>query len=467
MLKIYNDLKNKKELFEPLIPGKVSMYVCGMTVYDFCHLGHARVMVVFDVVYRYLKKLGYDVTYVRNITDIDDKIIKRANENNEPIKELTKRFTDALNDDTRALNILTPKMEPKATEHIEDIIEMISTLIEKKNAYKVENGDVFFSIESFPNYGALSGKSVGDLKSGIRVDVNESKLDPLDFVLWKSAKDGEPSWNSPWGKGRPGWHIECSAMSTKILGPTFDIHGGGEDLSFPHHENEIAQSECATGKNFVRYWMHNGFVKINNEKMSKSLNNFFTIRDILKSYNAEEVRYFILTSHYRSPLNFSNDHLDNARSGLTRLYLCLRDLDLHNFESEILPEDFKGYEDLFASAMDDDFNTPEALAVLFEIAKEINRLKSDSLPSAIQLGMLLKRIGHSLGILEQEPEAYLRFDKDEESFFSDDEIQTLIFARAKAKESKNWEEADRIRNELLDKGIILEDRGGETVWRRR
>ncbi len=466
MLKIYNDLNKKKELFKPLFPGKVSMYVCGMTVYDFCHLGHARVMVVFDVVYRYLKKIGYDVTYIRNITDIDDKIIKRAFDNNESIHDLTKRFIKALNEDSENLNILPPKIEPKATEHIDDIIKMIEILIDKENAYKVEGGDVYFSVKSFSRYGALSGKSLKDLKSGIRIDVNEKKNDPLDFVLWKAAKDNEPSWDSPWGKGRPGWHIECSAMSTKFLGSSFDIHGGGADLTFPHHENEIAQSECATGKVFVKYWMHNGFVKINNEKMSKSLNNFFTVKDILKDYNAEEVRYFILTSHYRSPLNFDVENLNSARSALTRLYTSLRDLKLKKFEEKNMGN-FKNYYGLFSQAMDDDFNTPEALAVFFDIAKEINRIKKVKPLIAGQLGFLLKEMGESLGLLEQEPENYLKWGKSESNDLSDDLIQSLISARSDAKRSKDWKKADQIRDDLFEKGIILEDKEDDTSWRRR
>ncbi|WP_456407959.1 cysteine--tRNA ligase, partial [Thiolapillus sp.] len=353
-LQIYNDLHNRKEDFQPIEPGKVRMYVCGMTVYDYCHLGHARMLVVFDVVYRYLQARGYDVTYVRNITDIDDKIIQRANERSEPFTELTQRFIDAMHEDLDALGVLPPTIEPRATGHMPEILEMIQRLIDRGHAYVTESGDVYYSVTSFKDYGQLSGKSIEDLKAGARVESSDEKRDPLDFALWKAAKPGEPAWDSPWGKGRPGWHIECSAMSTKALGDTFDIHGGGADLTFPHHENEIAQSEGATGHHFVNYWMHNGFVRVNDEKMSKSLDNFFTIREIMAHYRPEEIRYFILTSHYRSPLNYDEEHLLNARQALTRFYTALRGLpEAESGEAE-------DYVQAFNKAMDDDFNTPEA-----------------------------------------------------------------------------------------------------------
>ncbi|MET0093956.1 MAG: cysteine--tRNA ligase, partial [Sedimenticola sp.] len=402
MLKVYNDLTNQKEEFKPIEPGKVRMYVCGMTVYDLCHLGHARVMVVFDVVYRYLKARGYDVTYIRNITDIDDKIINRANENGEPFGDLTERFIRAMHEDSDALGILPPDDEPRATTHLAEIIAMVEKLIENGHAYAAENGDVYFDVRSFPDYGKLSGKSIDDLESGARVEVDDIKRDPLDFALWKATKPGEPAWDSPWGQGRPGWHIECSAMSTCCLGDTFDIHGGGADLTFPHHENEIAQSEGATGHKFVNYWMHNGFVRINDEKMSKSLGNFFTVREILGRYQAEEVRYFILTSQYRSPLNYDDEHLDNARGALTRFYTALRGLP------EVEPAGGEAFVERFHEAMDDDFNTPEALATMFEMVREINRVRAEDERQAAALAAELKRMGAILGILQDDAESYLR-----------------------------------------------------------
>ncbi len=460
MLKIYNDLTRTKETFEPLVPGKVNMYVCGMTVYDLCHLGHARVMVVFDVVYRYLKAIGFDVTYIRNITDIDDKIINRANENGEPFSALTERFIAAMHEDSDALGILSPDDEPKATEHLDEIVDMIERLIANEHAYVAENGDVYFDVKSFPEYGKLSGKSIDDLQAGARVEPGDLKRDPLDFALWKSAKPDEPSWESPWGQGRPGWHIECSAMSTKALGDTFDIHGGGADLTFPHHENEIAQSECATGHPFVKYWMHNGFVRINDEKMSKSLGNFFTVREILERYRAEEVRYFILTSQYRSPLNYDDEHLDNARGALTRFYTALRGL------ADVEPAGAEVFEQKFDAAMQDDFNTPEALAAMFELAREINRVRAEDEPQAAALGASLCRLGEMLGILQSDPEAYLRGDTGDSDDLGDAAIDDLIAARNQAKADKNWAEADRIRDELQSQGILLEDGPGGTTWRR-
>ena len=458
MLKIYNDLSRSKETFEPLQPGKVNLYVCGMTVYDLCHLGHARVMVVFDVVYRYLKAVGYDVTYIRNITDIDDKIINRANENGEPFHELTERFIQAMHEDSDALGIIPPDAEPKATDHIAEIISMCEKLIEKGHAYVADNGDVYYDVYSFPTYGKLSGKSLDDLQAGARVEPGDVKRNPLDFALWKSAKPDEPSWQSPWGDGRPGWHIECSAMSTKALGDTFDIHGGGADLTFPHHENEIAQSEGATGHPFVKYWMHNGFVRINDEKMSKSLGNFFTVREILERYQAEEVRYFILTSQYRSPLNYSDEHLDNARNALTRFYTALRGLP------EGTPTADSQFEKDFHAAMQDDFNTPEALATLFELVREINRVRAEDEAAAASLGALLRQLGDLIGILQSDAESYLRGGASAND--GDAEIDALVAQRNEAKANKDWGTADEIRNKLQEMGIVLEDGPSGTTWRR-
>jgi cysteinyl-tRNA synthetase len=455
MLKLHNDLSGKKEVFTPLQAGKVNLYVCGMTVYDLCHLGHARVMVAFDVVYRYLQTLGYEVTYIRNITDIDDKIIRRANEQGEPFEQLTERFIQAMHEDADALGVLRPTVEPKATDHIAQIIAMVERLIERGHAYVVDNGDVYYQVASFPDYGKLSGKSIDDLKAGARVEPGELKRDPLDFALWKSAKPDEPYWPSPWGNGRPGWHIECSAMSTQALGDSFDIHGGGADLLFPHHENEIAQSEGATGHPFVKYWMHNGFVRINDEKMSKSLGNFFTVREVLARYRAEEVRYFILTSHYRSPLNYSDEQLDNARGALTRFYTAMRGLP------SAQPVDDTPFKQKFDAAMSDDFNTPEALAAMFALAREINRLRQEDIGRAAALAAALKQMGAILGILQDDPESYLRGD------MADDEaIDALIAQRTAAKANKNWAEADRLRDQLQGMNILLEDSPAGTTWRR-
>ena len=460
MLKIHNDLTRQKDDFVPIEPGRVRMYVCGMTVYDYCHLGHARVMVVFDVVYRYLRARGYDVTYVRNITDIDDKIIKRANENGEPFTALTERFVQAMREDAAALGVLPPTLEPRATEHLGEIVEMIERLIARGHAYVADNGDVYYAVTSFDGYGSLSGKSIEDLQAGARVEPGEQKRDPLDFALWKAAKAGEPAWDSPWGPGRPGWHIECSAMSTRALGNHFDIHGGGADLTFPHHENEIAQSEGATGEPFVNCWMHNGFVRINDEKMSKSLGNFFTVREILQSYRPEEVRYFILTSHYRSPLNYDEGNLQNARGALTRFYTALRGLP------DAAPDQAGELTARFLAAMDDDFNTPEALAVLFDLAREVNRLRRESDAVAAPLGAELRRLGGILGILQDDPEAYLRGGEGSAEGLSDAAIEGLIAQRLAARKAKNWAEADRIREELKGKGVLLEDGPGGTTWRR-
>ncbi len=457
-LRIYNDLHNRKEEFQPIEPGKIRMYVCGMTVYDYCHLGHARMIVVFDVVYRYLKARGYDVTYVRNITDIDDKIIQRANEQGIPFHELTGKFIDAMHEDLAALGVEPPSQEPRATEHIDEILEMIQKLIDNGHAYVTDSGDVYYSVSSFPEYGKLSGKSIEDLQAGARVESSDEKCDPLDFALWKAAKPGEPAWDSPWGKGRPGWHIECSAMSTKALGDTFDIHGGGADLTFPHHENEIAQSEGATCHHFVNYWMHNGFVRVNDEKMSKSLGNFFTIREIMQHYRPEEIRYFILTSHYRSPLNYDEEHLLNARQALNRFYTALRGLP------EAEPGDADKWLEAFNEAMDDDFNTPEALAAMFELVREINKVRGEDQARAARMAATLKQMGAVLGILQDDPEQWLRGGVGDG--LSDEEIETLIQQRLDARKEKNWAEADRIRDELKEKGVILEDGAGGTTWRR-
>ena len=460
MLTIYNSLTNRKEPFTPIVAGQIRMYVCGMTVYDYCHIGHARVLVVFDVVYRFLKHLGYEVTYVRNITDIDDKIINRANEINEDFSHLTQRFIDAMHEDDDALGVLRPDSEPKATDHIEAIITMINGLLEKGSAYQAENGDVYFSVAEFENYGQLSGKKIDELRAGERVDVDLGKKDPLDFVLWKSAKPNEPSWPSPYGDGRPGWHIECSAMSTEMLGKHFDIHGGGQDLQFPHHENEIAQSESCTGEKFVNYWMHNGFVRVNEEKMSKSLGNFFTLREVLKEYKAEEIRYFIIGSHYRSQLNYSEEQLNNARSGLQRLYGALLDTTPAD-----VPQDTK-FQQQFDEALCDDFNTANAMAVLFDLAREINRAKTENADNVNSLASLLKQLASIIGLLQDDPEAYLKSQVSGATGLADEVIEKMIQQRLDARQNKDWVEADRIRDELVDAGISIEDGAGGTRWRR-
>jgi cysteinyl-tRNA synthetase len=464
MLKIYNTLTNQKDTFVPIEEGRVRMYVCGMTVYDYCHLGHARVMVVFDVVVSYLRSLGYDVTYVRNITDIDDKIIRRANENGEDFHALTERFIDIMNEDADALGVVRPDLEPKASESMDDILAMIGALVDNGHAYQGNNGDVYYDVSRFKNYGQLSGKNTADLQAGARIEVDESKHDPLDFVLWKRAKPNEPSWDSPWGAGRPGWHIECSAMSTQHLGAHFDIHGGGMDLKFPHHENEIAQSEAATCKPFVNYWMHNGFVRVDDEKMSKSLGNFFTVREILKRYRAEEVRYFIIASHYRSPLNYSQENLDNSKAALTRLYTALRGIT-----PDKAGTDCERFSTAFKHAMDDDFNTPEAVAVLFELTRELNKSRDAAPDRARQLAGCLRQLAAVLGLLQDDPEHFLRESVtagDEGTGLSDEDIEALIASRLAAREQKNWAEADRIREELEGQGIVLEDGASGTSWRR-
>jgi len=460
MLKIYNTLTNQKEEFKSIEPGKVRMYVCGMTVYDLCHLGHARVLVVFDMVTRYLRYKGYDVTYIRNITDIDDKIIARANENGEDFNDLTNRFIQAMHEDAEALGVLAPDDEPRATTSMDDILSMIKTLEEKGYAYAADNGDVYYDVSKFENYGQLSGKVLEDLRSGERVAVDEYKDDPLDFVLWKAAKPDEPFWDSPWGKGRPGWHIECSAMSTCCLGNHFDIHGGGQDLQFPHHENEIAQSEATTGEKFVNTWMHNGFVRIDDEKMSKSLGNFFTVREILERYKPEDIRYFILASHYRSPLNYSDQMLDSAGAALTRLYTALRGVEISNTDKVD-----EAYAQRFEQAMNEDFNTAEAVAVLFDLANQINKLKTTDMQAASSLAATLKQLAGVIGLLQDDPDTYLKSGGTSDGM-SNDEIDSLIQQRAQAKTDKNWAESDRIRDELKEQGIVLEDKGAETTWRR-
>ncbi|HKJ09624.1 MAG TPA: cysteine--tRNA ligase [Gammaproteobacteria bacterium] len=464
MVQIYNSLTRRKEPFVPIEAGKARIYVCGMTVYDLCHLGHARVLVVFDTVVRHLRASGLDVTYVRNITDIDDKIIKRAHDNGESIDQLTARYIQAMHEDAAALGVQAPDHEPRATESMDQIQGMIASLMDKGYAYRADNGDVYYDVSRFKRYGALSGKQIEDLRAGARVEVDEAKQDPVDFVLWKAAKPDEPSWPSPWGPGRPGWHIECSAMSTHWLGDHFDIHGGGLDLQFPHHENEIAQSEAATGHPFVNYWMHNGFVQINEEKMSKSLGNFFTVREVLKRYRPEEVRYFILSSHYRSPLNYSDDNLDQARAALTRFYTALRGLP------DAPPDDGNGYREQFTAAMDDDFNTPEALAVLFDLAREINRVRDRDPAKAARLAGGLRALGEVLGLVQNDPEDYLRGaplgQGEGEGWLTDPDIDALIQARAAARARRDWAEADRIRDRLKDDGVVLEDGSGGTTWRR-
>ena len=460
MLKIYNNLTNQKQQFIPIEPGKVRMYVCGITVYDYCHIGHSRVYIVFDMVTRYLRHLGYDVTYIRNITDIDDKIIARANENGEDFHALTERFIDAMHEDFERLGVLMPDIEPKATDNIPAILKMIETLVEKGYAYQAANGDVYFAVSKFPDYGHLSGKRIEDLRAGERVDIDRNKRDPVDFVLWKSAKPDEPFWESPFGKGRPGWHIECSAMSTEMLGNHFDIHGGGQDLQFPHHENEIAQSECCTGEKFVNYWMHNGFVRINEEKMSKSLGNFFTIRDVLKEYRAEEIRFFILSSHYRSPINYSDEQLNQSRTALERMYVALQGVEMGEAQAG------SEYQQRFEAAMNDDFNTADAIAVLFELTRELNRSKKAQDGKAPQLAAQLKTLAGLIGLLGTDPDEYLKSTADADDGLSDEQIELLIAERQQAKADKDWGRADQIRDELTAAGIILEDSPQGTRWRR-
>ncbi|WP_313174531.1 cysteine--tRNA ligase [Massilia sp.] len=472
-LKIYNTLAREKQVFVPMEAGKVGMYVCGMTVYDYCHVGHARMMMAFDVIYRWLMESGYEVKYVRNITDIEDKIIKRAGENGETMSSLVNRFTRYMDEDTEALGILPPNFVPRATEHVPGMLSIIDMLEAKGLAYRSDDGDVNFAVRDFDGYGKLSGKSLDDLRAGERVDVNTGKRDPLDFVLWKAAKESEPEeakWDSKWGRGRPGWHIECSAMSCALLGEHFDIHGGGQDLQFPHHENEIAQSEGAFGGPMVNYWIHNGFVRVDNEKMSKSLGNFFTIRDVLKKYDAEVIRFFILRSHYRSPLNYSDVHIDDAKAALTRLYTALADIDLGS--APVAVDWDEEHAVRFREAMDDDFNTPLAVAELFDLASEVNRTKS------VDTARQLKALAGVLGLLERAPRDFLQGRVTAAVGWTEEgdtvsatvavlDIDSLIEQRAAAKKARNFADADRIRTELTAAGIILEDKpDGTTNWRR-
>ncbi|RJE76425.1 cysteine--tRNA ligase [Pseudoalteromonas sp. MSK9-3] len=458
MLQIYNTLTRQKTPFKPLVEGKVDMYVCGITIYDFCHVGHARTYVSFDVMNRYLRHLGYDVTYVRNITDVDDKIIKRAAENNEDINTLTVRMTKAMHEDFDALNILPADIEPTVTGHMEEIIAMIERLITKGHAYVAESGDVLFDVSTFEQYGQLSQQNLEMLQAGARVDVAQDKDDPLDFVLWKKAKAGEPSWTSPWGEGRPGWHIECSAMSSKHLGDFFDIHGGGSDLQFPHHENEIAQSCCANDGRYVNTWIHTGMVQVNKEKMSKSLGNFFTVREVLKKYDRETVRYFLINGQYRSQLNYSQENLEQARASLERIYTALRGV-----EPVEVALTGNSYVNRFESAMNDDFNTPEALPVIFELAKEVNLLKDKDSEAAAQHAYILVKLGEVLGIAQQAPEAFLQGEQDNDEVAK---IEALIVARNEARASKDWAAADAARDALAALGVVLEDSAGKTTWRK-
>ncbi|MDG6301090.1 cysteine--tRNA ligase [Glaesserella parasuis] len=458
MLKIYNTLKREKEEFKPIHPDHVGMYVCGVTVYDLCHFGHGRTFVSFDVIARYLRYLGYNLRYVRNITDVDDKIIKRSFEKNETCDQLVDRMIIEMHKDFDALNILRPDVEPRATQHIPEIIAIVEKLLAKGHAYMAEDGDVMFNVESFQKYGALSRQNLEQLQAGARVEIKSVKRNPMDFVLWKMSKENEPSWDSPWGKGRPGWHIECSAMNSKELGNHFDIHGGGSDLMFPHHENEIAQSCCAHGDDYVNYWLHTGMLTINEEKMSKSLNNFFTIRDILNKYDCESVRYFFLTAQYRSLLDYSEENIGLARKALERLYTALRGCD---WNVELVEND--QYVTAFKESMDDDFNTPGALAVLFELAREINKLKAENQVEANKLAARLKQLAGVLGLLEQDPETFLQGDANNDEVA---EIEALIKQRNEARASKNWAVADEARNKLTAMGIVLEDGANGTTWRR-
>jgi len=460
MLKLYNSLTQQKEAFQPIREGEVKLYVCGVTIYDLCHIGHARTYVAFDVVVRYLRYLGYQVTFVRNVTDVDDKIIRRAQENNESIDSVTERYLNMMHEDFRALNLIEPDIEPRVTTHMQEIIDLVEQLIAKKHAYVSSSGDVLFDVSSFPEYGRLSGQNLEQLQAGARVTVADDKEDPLDFVLWKRAKAGEPSWPSPWGEGRPGWHIECSAMNGKHLGDHFDIHGGGSDLMFPHHENEIAQSCCAHGTQYVNYWMHTGMVQVNQEKMSKSLGNFFTIRDVLKSYSAETVRFFLLSGHYRSQLNYSESHLQQAHASLERLYTALRGIDaIEPSEATV-----SRYEERFRAALNDDFNVPEAMSLLFEVTRELNRQRAENDSLAAELAGLLKRYGAVLGILQQAPDAFLRGADDDLEVAR---IEGLIAERNAARAERDWSRADAARDALTAMGIVLEDTAEGTLWRRQ
>ena len=462
MLQIYNTLSRKKEVFTPITPGKVGLYVCGITIYDRCHIGHARTYVAFDVVARYFKYLGYELKHVRNITDIDDKIIKRANENGEPYQALTARMTEQMYQDFDDLNIMRPDVAPTVTGHMHEIINLIERLLEKKHAYVANNGDVLFDVASFKEYGKLSGQDLSMLQAGSRVDVEESKHNPLDFVLWKMAKPDEPSWDSPWGKGRPGWHIECSAMNSKHLGTHFDIHGGGSDLQFPHHENEIAQSCCAFDTPYVNYWMHGGMVQVNKEKMSKSLNNFFTLRSVLDEYDAETVRFFLTSSHYRSQLNYSQENLAQARASIERIYTALR-----NITPKAVSLKGNEFVNRFEKAMNDDFNCPEAMSVIFELAKEINRVKKIQTEKAAELAYILIKLGAVLGIAQQSPTAFFQGGEAlVENEAEKAQVEALIAQRNQARADKNWALADQARDKLAQMNIILEDGANGTTWRK-
>ena len=459
MLQLHNTLSNSKVPFTPIDEGKIRLYVCGMTVYDYCHIGHARVMVSFDVITRYLRHAGYQVEYVRNITDVDDKIIKRAAENGESCEQLTQRFIDAMHEDELALNVLPPDQEPRATGHIQAIRDMVQTLIEKQYAYAASNGDVYYRVEKFDGYGKLTNRKLEDMRAGARVDINDVKENPFDFVLWKAAKKDEVSWPSPWGEGRPGWHIECSAMTKCCLGNHFDIHGGGPVLPFPHHENEIAQSEAANGETFVNYWLHAGAVRVNKEKMSKSLGNFFTIREVLAKFPAEIVRYLLTASHYRSQIDYAEDALVEAQRALDRLYTAMDQLELQDVSLE------GPYLDRFNSAMDDDFNTREAISVLFEMAREVNRLKRDTDPQAAVLASQMRGLGNILGLLELNPQAYLKGEAGEGDL-ADANVEALVVQRQQAKLDRNFALSDQIRDQLKVAGIVLEDSKEGTVWKR-
>ena len=459
MLQLHNTLSNSKVPFTPIEEGKIRLYVCGMTVYDYCHIGHARVMVSFDVITRYLRHAGYQVEYVRNITDVDDKIIKRAAENGETCDQLTNRFIGAMHEDELALNVLPPNQEPRATAHIPAIVDMIQTLIDKNYAYAASNGDVYYRVDKFETYGALTNRKLEDMRAGARVDINDVKENPFDFVLWKAAKAGEVSWASPWGEGRPGWHIECSAMTKCCLGNHFDIHGGGPDLPFPHHENEIAQSEAANGETFVNYWLHAGAVRVNKEKMSKSLGNFFTIREVLAKFPAEIVRYLLTASHYRSQIDYAEDALVEAQRALDRLYTAMDQLELSDISLE------GPYLDRFNAAMDDDFNTREAISVLFEMARAVNRLKRDGDPQAAALASHMRGLGNILGLLELDPHAYLRGEAGEGDL-ADADIDALVAQRHQAKIDRNFALSDQIRDQLKDAGVVLEDSKEGTGWKR-
>ena len=458
MLQIYNTMTRKKEVFTPIEENKIKMYVCGITVYDLCHIGHARVMVGFDMITRYLRHRGYDVTYVRNITDVDDKIIRRANENGERVDELTERMIQAMHDDEDRLGVLRPDLEPRATHHIGDIVDMVQTLVEKGFAYPADNGDVYYRVNKFAGYGKLTNRNLEEMQAGARIDVEDAKENPMDFVLWKSAKEDEVSWDSPWGPGRPGWHIECSAMSTCCLGNNFDIHGGGPDLPFPHHENEIAQSEAATGEKYANTWMHAGAVRVDQEKMSKSLGNFFTIRDVLEKYNPEVIRYFLLSSHYRSPINYSEDGLKSARQSLERFYTALQGVDAVEVPAE------GEWVERFKAAMDDDFNTAEAFAVLFDLAKQLNIAKKEGdTEQASQLAGYLKLFGDVLGLFNQDADSFLKGEPAADGL-SEGDIEAQIEARNQARKNKDFAESDRIRDELAAQGIILKDSREGTSW---